>query len=239
MPEPAINERVIVALDYPDAEQAKNLVRLLGQRARFYKIGLEIFMHGSGHSLLRWLRERACEVFVDLKFFDVPNTVGAAVAAMADSGAAFITVHGNDAMLSAAVKNKGPQLKVLAVTALTSLDQNDLRELGFQCSCEELVLSRAQRAAALGCDGIVASGHELKALRRTLKQNIVIVTPGIRPSHQHASDDQKRTIAPEQAFRDGTDYIVVGRPIRQAKDPVRVIDDIQTEIKKGLALSRL
>lgn len=239
MPDPAMNERIIVALDYPDVQQAKDLVCLLGPRVRFYKIGLELFMHGEGHALLRWLRAQGCKVFVDLKFFDVPNTIAAAVAAVADSGATFITVHGNDAMLSAAVKNKGERLKVLAVIALTSWDQDDLRQLGIQCSCEELVLSRAQRAAALGCNGVVASGLELKPLRRHVKPELLIVTPGIRPSPQPSADDQKRIVSPEQAFRNGADYIVVGRPISRAKDPIKVIAAMQDDIKKGLALSSL
>lgn len=230
-PDPPLRERLIVALDYPDMASAKKLVQRLGEHVCFYKLGFEIFMSGEAHALLHWLRGRACKVFVDLKFFDVPNTVGAAVARVADQGAEFITVHGNDAALSAAVKNKGSHLKVLSVTALSSLDQNDLHDLGFRCSPEQLVLSRARRAAELGCDGIVASGHELKALRQMLKQRLLIVTPGIRPVHNDSIDDQKRTTSPERAFRDGADYIVVGRPISRAADPVKAAQGIQRGIK--------
>ena len=237
--EPAINERMIVALDYPDAERAKKLVRELGEHVRFYKIGLEIFMSGDGHALLRWLLdERQCRVFVDLKFFDVPNTVGAAVARLADSGAEFITVHGNDAMLSAAVSNKGERLKVLAVTALSSLDHGDLRDLGFQCDVERLTLSRARRAAELGCDGVIASGRELAALRQACKRDLLIIAPGVRPLRYRLSDDQKRTVGPEEAFRNGADYIVVGRPISRADNPAHAVRGIQTDIKKGLANRR-
>ena len=234
--EPAINERIIVALDYPDEEQAKELVRRLGEHVRFYKVGLEIFMSGDGHALLRWLLdERQCRVFVDLKFFDVPNTVGAAVARLAGSGAEFITVHGNDAMLRAAVSNKGERLKVLAVTALSSLDQGDLSDLGFQCDFERLALSRARRAVDLGCDGVIASGRELTALRSACGRNLLIITPGVRPSSYQMQDDQKRTVSPEEAFRDGADYIVVGRPISRADNPEHVVRSIQNEVKKGLA----
>ena len=232
--EPAAGERIIVALDYPDIKQAQALVCRLDGLIRFYKIGLEIFMSGQAHVLLHWLCERSCKVFVDLKFFDVPNTVAAAVARLADSGAEFITVHGNDAMLDAAVKNKGAHIKVLAVTMLTSLDQGDLDDLGFQCSPEALVLSRARRAAELGCDGIVASGQELNTLRQVLQRRLLIVVPGIRPLLNRCDDDQKRITSPEQAMREGADYIVVGRSITRAPDPLKAAQDMQRAVRLGL-----
>lgn len=210
------DERLIVALDFPAAEPARAFVAELGETVRFYKLGLELFL-AAGYPLLDWLVAQNKKVFLDLKFFDIPQTVGAAVAQVRDRGATFITVHGNDGMLQAAADNKGSDLKVLAVTALTSLDQADLRALGFACDVKTLVLSRAERALACGCDGVVASGLEAEALRAAVGNRLVIVTPGIRPVQN--DDDQKRTVDVASAFRNGADYIVMGRPLRLAERP--------------------
>ena len=222
-------ERLIVALDVPDAKSALALVESLGESVRFYKIGLELFMARGYFELLDHLVARGKKVFVDLKFFDVPETVRSAVRALSSSGATFATVHGNQAIMEAAVKDKGA-LKILAVTVLTSLDRGDLDDLGFACDVEALVLSRARRALETGIDGIVSSGLEAPLIRRELGQRLLVVTPGIRPVENKPADDQKRTVDIAQAFANGADYIVVGRPIRQAVDPRAAAEAAQRTI---------
>ena len=223
-------ERLIAALDVASAEQARALVERLGESVRFYKVGLELFMAGGVFEFIDWLAKRGNRVFADVKLFDIPETVAAAVRALRDRGVTFATVHGNQAMLEAAGTAKGG-VKILAVTALTSLDQGDLDDLGFQCNIEQLVLSRARRALEAGCDGVVSSGIEAPALRRELGDRLLVVTPGIRPVENRASDDQKRTVDVAQAFANGSDYIVVGRPIRQAADPRVAAQAIQATIR--------
>lgn len=222
-------DRLIVALDVAEAEAAKALVRQLGDSVNFYKIGLELFMAGGYFELLDWLVKQRKKVFVDLKFFDVPETVRSAVRALAHSGATFATVHGNQAIMEAAAKDKG-DLKILAVTVLTSLDRGDLDDLGFACDVDKLVLSRARRALETGVDGIVSSGLEAPMIRRELGQKLLVVTPGIRPVENKPADDQKRTVDVAQAFTNGADYIVVGRPIRQAPDPAAAAAAVQRTI---------
>ncbi|MFT5135604.1 MAG: orotidine-5'-phosphate decarboxylase [Arenicella sp.] len=222
-----IKERLIVALDVPSIEQAKDLVDTLGDAVVFYKIGLELFMSGEYFELLEWLNSKDKKIFVDLKFFDVPATVGRAVAQLNGKGVTFATIHGNDSIMRAAAANKG-DVQILAVTVLTSLDRGDLDDLGFDCDVQQLVLSRAKRAIQLGCDGVVASGHEAKAMRENLGHGFMVVTPGIRPIDN--DDDQKRVVTPAQAFTNGADYIVVGRPIRDAPDPKRAAEKLQVEI---------
>lgn len=222
-------DRLIFALDVPGPEQARDLVKTLGDAVTFYKIGLELFMAGDYFPLLKWLIQQDKKVFVDLKFFDVPQTVQSAVRALSYHGATFATVHGNDAILSAAAGAKG-DLKILAVTALTSLDRGDLNDLGFDCDVEALVLSRARRALEYGCDGVISSGLEAPALREYLDHKLLVITPGIRPVDNQ--DDQKRTVNVEQAFANGADYIVVGRPIRDADDPRAAAEAIQETIAR-------
>lgn len=212
------DERLILALDVPTVEEAKALVASLGDAVKFYKIGLELFMSGNYFELLDWLVKQGKKVFVDLKFFDVPETVRSAVKNLAGSGATLATIHGNQAMMEAAAGAKG-DVKILAVTVLTSLDRGDLDDLGFACDVESLVLSRARRALSTGVDGIVSSGLEAPMIRRELGSKLLVVTPGIRPVENKPVDDQKRTVDVAQAFQNGADYIVVGRPIRNAPDP--------------------
>lgn len=223
------NERLIVALDVADAAEAKALVERLGDSVQFYKVGMELFMAGGYFELIDWLGERGKKVFVDLKFFDVPETVRSAIRALAKRNVAFATVHGNQAIMEAAGKEKG-SLKVLAVTALTSLDRGDLDDLGFQCDIEQLVLSRARRSMEAGCDGIISSGLEAPLIRKELGPRIMVVTPGIRPVENRVEDDQKRTVDVAQAFRNGADYIVMGRPIRGAADPKAAAEAVQASI---------
>jgi orotidine-5'-phosphate decarboxylase len=211
-------ERLIVALDVATANEAKVLVERLGEAASFYKVGLELFMAGGYFELLEWLVQRGSKVFVDLKFFDVPETVRRAVANLRGRGVSFATVHGNQAMMEAAAREKG-EVKILAVTVLTSLDRGDLDELGFSCDVERLVLSRARRAMQAGCDGVISSGLEAQKLKAEFKDRLLVVTPGIRPVDNRPADDQKRAVDVAQAFTNGADYIVVGRPIRSAADP--------------------
>jgi len=226
-------ERLIVALDVPDIPAARALVTRLGDAAVFYKVGLELFMADGFFEFLDWLRGEKKKVFVDLKFFDIPETVARAVKSLAERGADFCTVHGNQAIMEAAAKAKSGALRVLAVTALTSLDRGDLDDLGFKCDVGELVLSRAKRALAAGCDGVVSSGLEVERLRREVGPKLVCVTPGIRPVDNTADSDQKRVMTPAAAIRAGADYIVVGRPIRDAKDPRAAAQAIQNEISSA------
>ena len=223
------NERLIVALDVADPAEARALVEQLGDSVQFYKVGMELFMAGGYFELIDWLGARGKKVFVDLKFFDVPETVRSAIRALAKRHVAFATIHGNQAIMEAAGKEKG-NLKVLAVTALTSLDRGDLDDLGFQCDVAQLVLSRARRALEAGCDGIISSGLEAPVIRKELGPRIMVVTPGIRPVENRGSDDQKRTVDVEQAFRNGADYIVMGRPIRGAADPQAAAEAVQASI---------
>lgn len=224
-----VRERLIMALDVASFAEARRVVGLLGDAVVFYKLGLELLMTGDYFSLVDWLKFRGKRIFVDLKFFDVPETVARAVHLLSGRGVDFATVHGNDAIMEAAARAKGP-LKILAVTALTSLDQGDLRDLGFDCDVQQLVLSRARRAFALGCDGVISSGMEVPRLREGVDRKLIVVSPGIRPVENRPADDQKRVVTVEQALRNGADYIVVGRPIRDAADPGRAAEAIQAQI---------
>ncbi len=224
-----VRERLIFALDVPTVDEAKALVETLGESVVFYKLGLQIFMAGGYYELIDWLNSLQKKVFVDLKFFDVPETVKSAVAQLKGRGVTFVTVHGNEGILRAAVEC-GSGLKILAVTVLTSLDRGDLNDLGFDCNVADLVLSRARRALDGGCDGVISSGLEAERLRTELGDRFLIVSPGIRPVDNDVVDDQKRTVDVEEAFRKGADYIVVGRPIRKAQDPKAKAEEIQGRI---------
>ena len=227
-------DRLIFALDVPEIDQAKNLVEELADSVSFYKIGMELMMTGHYFALLDWLVEKDKKVFVDLKLFDVPQTVAKAVKRLSQRGAYFTTVHGNQSMMEAAAAAKG-DLKILAVTALTSLDQGDLKDMGFLCDVQDLVVSRARRALAAGCDGIVASGLELERIRSEVNRKLVIVTPGIRPVENRSTDDQKRIVSVEQAFQRGADHIVVGRPIKNAANPKQAAEMIQETILNSIS----
>jgi len=227
-------ERLIFALDVATPEEAWRLVEALDDTVLFYKVGLELFLSGGSFDLVDRLVARGKKVFVDLKLFDVPETVKKAVRQLAGRPITLTTVHGNDGILEAAVSAKGG-VKVLAVTALTSLDQGDLKDLGFAVDVHQLVLSRARRALALGCDGVVSSGLEARALRAELGERLLIVTPGIRPVENRPADDQKRVVTVQEAFENGADYIVVGRPIQNAPDPRQAAAGIQASIARLFA----
>lgn len=234
----ATRDRLIVALDVPEADDARALVERIDDGATFYKIGMELCMAPGFFELLGWLRAQDKKVFVDLKFFDIPETVARAVSRLSEQGAQFCTIHGNQSIMQAAAKAKSNGMKVLAVTALTSLDRGDLDDLGFACDVEALVLSRARRALAAGCDGVVSSGLEVAKLRREAPQELICVTPGIRPVDNDVAagmGDQKRVMTPTLALEAGADYLVVGRPIRDAQDPRAAALAIQTEIAGALA----
>ena len=222
-------DRLIFAMDVADPARARQLAESLGDSVQFYKLGLEMMMSGGYFELADWLAARGKKVFADLKFFDIPATVGAAVRQLAKRDVTFVTVHGNQGIMEAAAQAKG-SMKILAVTVLTSFDRRDLDELGHAGDVQELVVSRARGALAAGCDGVIASGLELPALRKAVDRRLLIVTPGIRPAENRPADDQKRVVTVEQAFRDGADYIVVGRPIRDAADPRQAAEAIQATI---------
>lgn len=228
-------DRLIFAMDVPDCERARALADELGDAVTFYKLGLELMMSGGYFELLDWMLARDKKVFCDLKFFDIPATVGSAVRQLKDRGASFVTVHGNQSIMEAAADNKGDTLKVLAVTVLTSLDRGDLDDLGFDCDVAALVLSRARRALESGCDGVISSGMEVPALRESIDDSLLVVTPGIRPVDNRPVGDQKRVVTVETAFRSGADHIVVGRPIRDAASPRAAAEAIQETIAREVA----
>ncbi|OGR05445.1 MAG: orotidine 5'-phosphate decarboxylase, partial [Deltaproteobacteria bacterium RIFOXYD12_FULL_50_9] len=174
-----LNERIILALDVEQPELAKEWVRKTESHIRFYKVGLQLFM-ASGFEITDWLRDRGHKVMLDLKFFDIPETVKLAVSQLKNRGITFATVHGNDPILRAALEDRG-DLKILAVTVLTSFGEEDMREMGLQGSIADLVYFRAKRALELGCDGVVSSGLEAARLRTGLGEKLLIITPGIRP----------------------------------------------------------
>lgn len=223
------SDRLIVALDVSSYDQALTLIDQLGESVTFFKVGLELFVSGDFHRLVETLAHRNKHIFADLKMFDVPVTVSRAMQRLATSGAEFVTVHGNDAILEAACAAKGP-LKVLAVTVLTSLDEGDMRSLGFQASIEDVVAARAMRALEIGCDGVISSGLEAPKLREKLGERFLVVTPGIRPGANKPVDDQKRTVDVEEAFLNGADYIVIGREIHGSPDPHAAATAIQSRI---------
>lgn len=217
-------------MDVSDCTRARALADELGDAVTFYKIGLELMMSGGYFDLLDWLLARDKKVFCDLKFFDIPATVGSSVRQLKDRGVSFLTVHGNRSIMEAAAENKGESLKVLGVTVLTSLDRGDLDDLGFDCDVGDLVLSRAKQALESGCDGVISSGLEVPRLRKFVDNKLIVVSPGIRPVDNKPAGDQKRVVTVETAFANGADHIVVGRPIRNAKSPRAAAEAMQESI---------
>jgi len=222
-------ERLIVALDVPAPDAARALAERIGDAACFYKVGLELLTAGGSFELVQWLAARGNRVFADFKFFDIPETVRRAVANLRGRGVTFATVHGSRPIMEAAASAKG-DVRILAVTVLTSMGPAELKEMGYGGTVEELVVSRARSALESGCDGVIASGLEAAMLKAEFGDRLLVVTPGIRAAGQGSSDDQKRTVDAAQAFRNGADHIVVGRPIRDAADPRAAAQAIQKTI---------
>ncbi len=229
-----LNERIIFALDVDTYGAAEQWVDRLGEQIKFFKVGLQLFLAG-GFPVVDMITARGHKVMVDLKFFDVPETVKLAVKQLRNKGVTFATVHGNGAIIQAAVEEKN-ELKILAVTVLTSFDESDMIEMGCTKTVKDLVLIRAKKALTAGCDGVVSSGIEANDLRNNLGEKFLIVTPGIRPgkNDEVEEDDQRRITTAQDAIIQGADHVVVGRPIRDAVDPIEVVSSMQNEISRGL-----
>jgi orotidine-5'-phosphate decarboxylase len=225
-------ERLIVALDLPSIEEARSLVAKLDGVASFYKVGLSLQLAEGVGPFIDELLTQGKRVFLDYKYLDVEETMRKAVARAASLGVTFLTVHGSGGIVRAAVEGRGEAgLKLLSVTVLTSLDAQDIRELGFECSVEELVLYRARKSLEAGCDGVIASGWEAQKVRQIAADRpFLVVTPGIRPRSK-TRDEQKRAMEPGVAIRSGADYLVVGRPVYGDPDPrasaERILEEMQ------------
>ncbi len=229
-----LNERIIFALDFSDPAIAREWVEKLDRHIKFFKVGLQLFLAG-GWPVIDHIVGRGNKVMVDLKFFDIPETVHLAVQQLKHRGVTFATIHGNDPIIRAAVKEKA-DLKILAVTVLTSFDESDMREMGFTKTVNDLVMIRSRKALALGCDGIVSSPLEASTIRAESGDNFLIVTPGIRPgiNQDIEKDDQRRIATAKQAIINGADHIVIGRPISTSPDPLYTVQTIQAEIAASL-----
>jgi orotidine-5'-phosphate decarboxylase len=229
------NNPIIVALDVESAEEARAMVARLGERIAFYKVGMELYA-AAGMPFVRELLDSGKEVFLDLKLYDIPETVKRTVAQVARTGVRFLTIHSSSAaVMRAAVEGKGAsKLQLLAVTVLTSIDQQELAGDGYSCTVPELVELRARKALAAGVDGLVASPLEAAALRRIAGPKAVLVTPGVRSAGAGVGD-QKRVATPAQAIRDGATYLVIGRQITRAADPAAEAVRVLEEIEAGLA----
>ncbi|HRO00370.1 orotidine-5'-phosphate decarboxylase [Nitrobacter sp.] len=226
-------EKLIVALDYWNIEDARKLVRDLGDEVSFYKVGLGLQLVG-GNEFARELIAEGKRVFLDYKYYDIEETVQRAVAQAAELKIAFLTVHGVASIMKAAVAGRGnSDMKILGVTVLTSMDAEDIKEMGFECSVEDLVVARARRALEVGIDGVVASALEAAELRKQTNNKLMIVSPGIRPSGG-ARHDQKRVATPFEAMRAGADYLVLGRPIYAADNPKAAAQAIIREMADAL-----
>lgn len=220
---------LIVALDFDSPAGATELIEALGDEISFYKVGMELYA-ASGIDFVYELANSGKRVFLDMKFYDIPETVKRAVATVAQTGVEFLTVHGSNAVMKAAVEGRGDSaLKLLAVTVLTSFDEADLRDLGYAVPVSDLVTLRVHNAMACGIDGVVASPLEARKIRSQMGPEPLIVTPGVR-SQGAAVGDQKRVATPAQAMRDGASYLVIGRQVTRAKDPKQAVQDIRAEL---------
>ncbi|WP_049758082.1 orotidine-5'-phosphate decarboxylase [Phenylobacterium zucineum] len=226
---PAADPRLIVPLDLPTVAEARAMVARLGEAVGFYKVGLELFA-SDGMALARELKGQGKQVFLDWKLHDIGTTVQRAAAVLAGQGCDFLTVHGEPQVMAAAVRGRGDSdLKVLAVTVLTSLTDADLREMGFTETARELVERRIRQAIAAGCDGVIASPHEAELARALGGKDFLVVTPGVRPEWA-AKNDQARAATPADALRAGASHIVCGRPITGAEDPLAAARRIAAEM---------
>ncbi|HWX53322.1 MAG TPA: orotidine-5'-phosphate decarboxylase [Verrucomicrobiae bacterium] len=225
-----MRERLIVALDVPDARMARQTVQRLGESAGIYKIGLQLFT-AEGPDVVREMVSSGRRVFLDLKLHDIPNTVARAVKSVAELGPSMITVHasGGPAVLRAAVEAAGPRVAVWAVTVLTSFSDDDLRQTGVSDDCAGQVVRLASLAQAAGCKGVVCSPRETAQLRRSMGGDFAIVNPGVRPAGTD-KNDQERTATPAEAISSGASHIVVGRPITQSPDPAAAAEAVIAEM---------
>ena len=229
----APRDRVIVALDVPGVAAAEAMIARLGDSVNFYKIGYQLAYAG-GLPLVRQLAASGKKVFLDLKLHDIGNTVARGVESLAALGATFLTVHAYPQTMKAAVEGRaGSDLKILAVTVLTSYDDRDLHAAGYRLGVSDLVEARAQQAQGLGVDGLVCSAEEAVRLRGIIGHQMRLVTPGIRPAGS-AVGDQKRLMTPGRAIAAGADYLVIGRPVIEASDPRAATDAIVAEIAQAL-----
>jgi orotidine-5'-phosphate decarboxylase len=229
----AARDRLILPLDFPDVASAEAMVERLGDSVSFYKIGYQLGYAG-GLPMIGRLAAAGKKVFADFKLHDIGNTVARGVESMARSGATFLTVHAYPQTMKAAVEGRaGSNLKILAVTVLTSYDDGDLHAAGYRLGVTDLVEARAQQAQVLGIDGIVCSPEEAASLRKIVGHQMHLVTPGIRPAGS-ATDDQKRIMTPARAIAAGADYLVVGRPITGATDPKAAAEAVVVEIAQAL-----
>ena len=233
-------DRIIFPLDFPDIDSARKYIEILRDNIGLFKVGLELFVK-EGPSILSIIKkEGRAKIFLDLKFHDITETVKGAMKSANALGAEFITVHCDEGrkLLDAAVETASGKTKVLAVTVLTSLSRDSLKEMGMREELQDplkLVLHRAGIAKSAGCAGVVCSGLEASFVRKEFGNDFIIVTPGIRPSWSVIkNDDQQRIVTPSDAIKAGADYIVVGRPIRTAKDPVDAVKRIEKEIEEAL-----
>jgi len=220
---------IIVALDFESAEEARGVVTRLGDRVAFYKVGMELYA-AAGMPFVRDLRAQGKDVFLDMKFYDIPETVRRAVCQVARSGVQFLTVHGSQPVMQAAAEGRGASnLKVLAVSVLTSFDREDIEDLGYPCEVSDLVDLRVRKAMESGMDGMVASPLDAARVRSITGPGMILVTPGVR-SAGNAKGDQKRVATPAEAMRDGADYLVMGRQITRAPDPAGEVARVLEEM---------
>lgn len=228
------SDKLIVALDTDSIEEARPLVKELDGIVHFFKIGLGLQLDSSTNGFIRELISQGKKVFLDYKYLDIEATIERAVSRAAKIGVSFLTVHGNSSIIQAAVRGRGASsMKLFSVTVLTSLDANDLKEMGYSCPVEELVLYRASQTVKWGSDGVIASAREAALIKDRVSDKLLIVTPGIRPQG-YGTDDQKRTMSPKEAIEAGADYLVIGRPIIGAPNPRQAAVEILAEMQAAL-----
>lgn len=226
-------ERLIVALDLPDVAAARQMVSHLESQVRFFKVGLSLQLAPGVESLIQSLLESGRKLFLDYKYYDIPETLTKAVCQAAQRGVTFLTIHGSGSLIRAAVRGRADSpMKLFTVTVLTSWDKTDLLDMGYsEHTVEQLVLFRAKMALDAGCDGVIASGQEARAIR-ALSGKLLVITPGIRPDGS-SEDDQKRRTTPRDAILAGADYLVIGRPITAAADPLAATEKILQEMQEA------
>jgi len=235
MPNPfRANERLIVALDLPGAEEARAMVDKLDGVVQFFKIGLALQLAPGVDEVIRSLIRAGKKVFLDYKYYDIPETLKKAVSRAAGLGVSFLTIHGPGSLIRGAVEGRGSSsLKLFTVTVLTSLDADDMAEMGYdKHSVEDLALFRARKALEAGCDGVIASGWEAAKIKELSAGSLLVITPGIRPAG-YGEDDQKRRTTPQQAVLAGADYLVIGRPVTDAADPSAAAAAIAEEMQQA------